>query len=211
LDEARFRALLEARGWSVSELARRWGITPARLRQVIQEGHDRAAHWNDAVRGLPQARWVTRTQERSDRRLELELEPYLKASSRGGARTTVAGAVGNLRARATPSDRSHETALGAVWRVNSEQGDHLPHGCAGTVLASRIKSPAAVGVAASREICLGFETGYVEWMEVKWLNAPNFWLTYVGETVDDVANGLYQFSTVEQAEQDLLGRKLRFA
>lgn len=50
-----FRARIKESGWRLVELAYRWGITENYLTRLIADP-DRAAHWDDAVRGLPQVK-----------------------------------------------------------------------------------------------------------------------------------------------------------
>ncbi|MNR55564.1 hypothetical protein D3C85_1759640 [compost metagenome] len=52
LSPAQFRAEYENRGWIGLTLAERWGKHPVSLSKIVNDP-ERAAHWDDAVRGLP--------------------------------------------------------------------------------------------------------------------------------------------------------------
>lgn len=81
LTPAAVKALLEARGWSVSNLAFRWDVSLGYLSSVIHDAR-RAAHFNDAFVGLPQ---LTRAQSREWTRrrqaLAAHRPPRLRKSS----------------------------------------------------------------------------------------------------------------------------------
>lgn len=52
LTPSEFRAEYEQRGWKGLTLAARWGKHPVSLSKIVNDP-DRAAHWDDAVKGLP--------------------------------------------------------------------------------------------------------------------------------------------------------------
>lgn len=52
LSPERFREGMKSRGWRLSDVAWRWGISPEYLSRLVAD-RDRAPHWDDAVRGLP--------------------------------------------------------------------------------------------------------------------------------------------------------------
>nr|BCU00363.1 hypothetical protein [uncultured bacterium] len=52
LTPSEFRAEYERRGWKGLTLAARWGKHPVSLSKIVNDP-ERAAHWDDAVRGLP--------------------------------------------------------------------------------------------------------------------------------------------------------------
>lgn len=47
-----FKAVFKQRGWSGKTLAVRWEVSEAWVSKIAQNPK-RAAHWDDAVRGLP--------------------------------------------------------------------------------------------------------------------------------------------------------------
>lgn len=47
-----FKAVFKQRGWTGKTLALRWEVSEAWISKIIKNPH-RAAHWDDAVRGLP--------------------------------------------------------------------------------------------------------------------------------------------------------------
>ncbi len=47
-----FKALYKKRGWTGRSLAERWGKTAVWISKIGSDP-DRAVHWDDAVRGLP--------------------------------------------------------------------------------------------------------------------------------------------------------------
>ena len=47
-----FKAVFKQRGWTGKSLAARWEVSEAWISKIAQNPQ-RAAHWDDAVRGLP--------------------------------------------------------------------------------------------------------------------------------------------------------------
>ena len=47
-----FKAVFKKRGWTGKSLAARWEVSEAWVSKIVQNPQ-RAAHWDDAVRGLP--------------------------------------------------------------------------------------------------------------------------------------------------------------
>ncbi|HHH9443094.1 TPA: hypothetical protein ACP32N_005082 [Pseudomonas aeruginosa] len=47
-----FKAVFKQRGWTGKTLAARWEVSEAWVSKIVKN-HERAAHWDDAVRGLP--------------------------------------------------------------------------------------------------------------------------------------------------------------
>lgn len=100
---AEFRALIERRGYSLSDVARRWGLSAARVCQLASTD-DRPRHYDDAVWSLPvkaHARTVGKRRGRIVRAL-------------------VGGAASEDRA-VLPE----WAVVGMEFMVHSEQGDHL--------------------------------------------------------------------------------------
>lgn len=58
LSNIEIKQLMNRRGWTGVALAKRWGISPVWLSKIINSS-DRAAHYDDAFRGLPKASAVT--------------------------------------------------------------------------------------------------------------------------------------------------------
>lgn len=48
-----FKAEYRRRGWSGKDLAAHWGKHPVSLSKIVNDP-ERARHWDDAVRGLPE-------------------------------------------------------------------------------------------------------------------------------------------------------------
>lgn len=48
-----FKAEYRRRGWSGKALAARWGKHPVSLSKIVNDP-ERPAHWDDAVKGLPE-------------------------------------------------------------------------------------------------------------------------------------------------------------
>ncbi len=57
LKKEEFKEVYESKGWTPSELAKRWGYTaPTRIHQIasdVENGHKRAQAYIDMLRGLP--------------------------------------------------------------------------------------------------------------------------------------------------------------
>lgn len=47
-----FKTIFKQRGWTGKSLAVRWKVSEAWISKIAKN-HERAAHWDDAVRGLP--------------------------------------------------------------------------------------------------------------------------------------------------------------
>ncbi len=54
LSPVEFKALFKQRGWTGKTLALRWEVSEAWISKILKNP-DRAPHWDDAVRGLPDA------------------------------------------------------------------------------------------------------------------------------------------------------------
>lgn len=52
MSQAEFKAEVRARGWTYTELAKRWGVSPGYIGKLAR-APQRSLHWDDAVRGLP--------------------------------------------------------------------------------------------------------------------------------------------------------------
>lgn len=52
-----FKAIYESKGWTPTELAKRWGYSaPTRIHQLadnVEKGHKRAQAYQDMLHGLP--------------------------------------------------------------------------------------------------------------------------------------------------------------
>ncbi|MFM0265530.1 hypothetical protein [Paraburkholderia sediminicola] len=59
LTPEQFKALVRVKGWQYKELATRWGISPVWVSNVARDPA-RAAHYDDAVMGLPDRRRLAR-------------------------------------------------------------------------------------------------------------------------------------------------------
>ncbi|WP_455233634.1 hypothetical protein [Geopseudomonas aromaticivorans] len=47
-----FKTVFKQRGWTGKSLAARWEVSEAWVSKIVKN-QQRAAHWDDAVRGLP--------------------------------------------------------------------------------------------------------------------------------------------------------------
>lgn len=181
-----FRSVIIARGWTLGDVATRWGISAARMSQVLNRPAQRARHWEDALFGLPH-RSVT---ERSRQRRQAMAE--------------AAGA--DQRPRRGYGTRKESwlaqahVAQGSVFVVEEEQGPHLAYGCRGVVIARRSGAKPA--------LCLLFESGYLEWLELAWLSTPACWLQYNGATLTGFTS--YVYTTEANALAALKQGSLRF-
>lgn len=63
LSPEEFDAVLSAKGWTKKDAAKRWGVTPVWVSNISRDP-DRAPHWDDAVLGLPNRRFLGRNEKR---------------------------------------------------------------------------------------------------------------------------------------------------
>jgi hypothetical protein len=109
MTSAQFRALIAARGYTLRETARRWGLSPGRLSQLAS-AERRPAHYEEAAWGLPPKRLAEAVLHKRQRILE------------------------RLAGQGSGADK---TFLGDEYQVTNEQGAHLPEGVKGHVIAER--------------------------------------------------------------------------
>ncbi len=103
LTRTEFIDLLRERGYRLSDVARRWGLSRGRLTQIAND-EQRPAHYEDAAHGLPRrGRGVTK------------------------------GAANGRTLRDRRALAASGWVVGAEFVVSEEQGQHLPEGLQGVI------------------------------------------------------------------------------
>jgi hypothetical protein len=155
-----FKGIAKARGYTLAEVAQAWGLTPTRVSQIANDP-DRDPRDEYALWGLPTkqtAAAVVRQRQRLARQ-------YAKPSRHRSGPPPLA-----------PKDIWDElTAVGSVFRVAAEQGDHLPADCEGVVVAREHQ-------AGELHVSMRFTTGYSESYPLSFLKDPACFLVATGST-----------------------------
>lgn len=119
-----WKAVAYAKGWSLRELADYWGLTPEYVRRLAANPK-RAAHWDDAVRGLPSLGPARRL--RQDWVEQAQVEAALAAGQPVPSRPA--------KVPKTPGFRYHDyMVVGAVVAVSKHLGEVADEGARGLVL-----------------------------------------------------------------------------
>ncbi len=156
-----FEAVIRMRGYTLSEVATRWGLSPARLTQIKSDVL-RSARYEDAVWGLPDRKLAAAILARRERIVQdLAAGIPLRSKKSKPLRTLVA----------PPLPLIEE---GDVWAVKDSQGDHLPEGCEGWVTSIGGRGPGA-------KITLRFVNGYTETFDQQYLNDASCFLAATGK------------------------------
>ncbi len=184
LSPAQFRALIKARGYSFVELARLWGVSAARVTQMVKDA-DRPAYLDYALWGLPaRSRAFAVGLRRGEAAAAAERRhPDLRRQPRA-------------RAIRIASDSTLEG--GDVYIVHRSQGEHLQEGARGAI----------IGVEHGA-VWIGFESGYVERFPMSYLESTSSFLVANGE-VNSSARG-YRFTTSMEAQRAIVNGSLRIA
>lgn len=156
LTRNQFRAVAKSRGYTLGEVATAWGLSAARLSQIAADPN-RLPMYDCALWGLPPKRAAAAI---TARRLQTARAFADKTPRRDSPRPAIDPWVALV-------------AMGAVFIVGSEQGDHLPEGCEGTVIAHEDGHD-------ELHVVLLFETGYQEAFPIGWLKAPDCFLVATG-------------------------------
>ncbi len=168
------RSMILRKGWSFAELADRWGVTRARISQMISEGAQRPSYLEDAVWGLPY-RSVARFRDERRRSLAVDTARKFKPPppSRPRKKRAPAGAVVDMAAWWEQTLKP-----GYVLTVKEDISESLLRGVRGVVLFRIGTSP------DSMQLCVGYETGVVEWYPLAWFHSDQCWLHESGQTAE---------------------------
>ena len=155
LTRQQFQAEIKRLGYTQDEVAKLWEMTPARLSQIARDPQ-RSPLYEYALWGLPSKRTAARVTER---------------------RTQAARALGAVK----PPERAEDsqdvwtdlTAVRAVFVVREEQGEHLPEGCEGIVVAR-------AGQGGACQVSIQFDSGYHESYSLSYLKDPACFLSATG-------------------------------
>ena len=163
LSPTEFEAVIRMRGYSLSEVAARWGLSPARLTQIKADVL-RSPRYEDALWGLPAkklARAVTIRREHIAHRLAGERSAKDRKKIR----------------REVPSfEPTFLIEVGDIWAVARSPGEHLPEGCEGTIVAVERHE-------SSARISFRFVNGFTETIDQNYLLSPDCFLVATGKTV----------------------------
>lgn len=158
LSRREFQALIKERGYTQAEVAQLWGLSAMRVSQIARDP-ERAKHYDYALWGLP---------------------PKAIAAA-VAARREHAARVSSLAAKTEPSSAANASdiwaeieAIGAVYVVRSEQGEHLPEGCEGVVITRERRGDKA-------QVTIRFDTGHVESLPVTYLRDSECFLAATGK------------------------------
>jgi len=152
-----FRGLARAKGYTLAELARTWGLSPARLTQIAAD-LARPAHYDLALWGTPARRQAAAVAaKRAEHVAALRGVPSRRQSRR----------------RAEDFDPAQHwrdaTRLSAQFVADAEQGDHIPEGCVAEVVGTS-------GQGDGQLVTLRFSTGYTEDFTLGYLKSPDCFL-----------------------------------
>lgn len=139
LSPEQFKAVLFGKGWGITDLAKRWGITAAWLHNIARNPN-RASHYDDAVMGLP----AKQNLGRSAKRRQAMANAYL------------AGAGANFR-DAMSQNRGY-LVVGEILSVAEDFGSLAEQGSRCIIFAARRKG-------ATSEFGVVFENGNHEWID----------------------------------------------
>lgn len=135
-----FDAVLAAKGWTKKAAATRWGITPVWVSNISRDPA-RPPHWDDAVLGLPNHRFLERNEKR---RRELVAALTGQAQARDQHKTT-----GGFRYH-------HYLAVGSIVTATENIGGNTEAGARGIVFGvKKTGQQESYGVV--------FETGMIDW------------------------------------------------
>lgn len=151
-----FKGIAKERGYDLNDVAEEWELSPARVSQIARDGK-RKRMYDYALWGLPLKRTAAAVAFQRNRAASKHATPSRE------------------RRKQTPEPDiwTELTAVGAVWVVNAEQGDHLPQGCEGVVVERDQRGGAL-------RITLRFSTGYTEPFDLSYLQDPACFLTATG-------------------------------
>lgn len=162
-------AVLAEKGWTKKDLARRWNKSPVWISNIARNA-DRAPHWDDALLGLPNRRFLARNERRRRKQIEAIL-----ARARG------------LRP-ATGGYRYHGyLTIGAIVTADKDVGSVAEEGMRGIVVKIR-------DTGRQEEYCVVFESGEFDWFPPDYVDSL---LVFSGLVDDETANaGVVPESTI---------------
>ncbi|WP_432262862.1 hypothetical protein [Cupriavidus sp. TMH.W2] len=147
-----FRALVRWKGYTYRELAERWGVSPDYIGELARKA-GRAAHWDDALRGLPNKRTMTRDARLLARRLAALVEARQHAAA--------------LRALARKQGGEYRyhghCVVGDIYTVEKTLGEVADEGERGIVF--QVKD-----TGKGERYGIVFERGLWDWFEPKYLD-----------------------------------------
>lgn len=113
-----FDAVLASKGWTKKEAALRWGITAVWVSNISRDAN-RPPHWDDAVLGLPNKRFLARNEKRRRKLVEaLAAQASGQRKATGGFRYHGYLSVGAIVAAAEDVGSIAEAGMrGIVFRV----------------------------------------------------------------------------------------------
>jgi hypothetical protein len=160
LTPAQFRGLIDARGYTMAETAKLFGVSAARITQVAAD-EGRARHYDLALWALAPKRSAAAIDARRARTLA-RISP-------------IEGATKKHRQKFLENEIwAMNTEPGNIFVVHAAQGDHLPEGCEGIIRrVSRIHGEQMVEIE--------FSTGYTEAFALSYLKGRDCFLSPTGK------------------------------
>ena len=164
LTAAEFKAVIKNRGYRMGEVAGLWNITPARLSQIARDLNHFPAYefalWALVPKRIAAAVAVRRAQAAQ----QLVAKVEAKANPAVAAASSMTDVWDDL------------TELGSVFKVDVEQGEHLPEGCEGVVVKRERRD-------GDVHLLVRFAGGHEESFPLSYLRDPSCFLVATGAQV----------------------------
>lgn len=180
LSPEQFKAVVAAKGWTYRELATRWGVSSVWISNVARNP-ERAAHYDDAVLGLPSRRHLRRNEKRRQALVDALVRKH------AGERPT------------TGAYRYHGAlSVGSIVTAAEEVGSIAEEGMRGIVFQVEDHG-------AGEKYGIIFETGLWDWFQ------PEHVDQCLAETglIDQGSKG-YQFRSEGELARDFAEHKFSF-
>lgn len=140
-----FDAVLAAKGWLKKEVAQRWGVSPVWVSNISRDPN-RPPHWDDAVLGLPNRRFLSRNEKRRRDLIDsLTTQASVQRNTTGGYRYH-----GHL-------------SIGAIVAAVEDVGSIAEAGMRGIVFGIR-------ETGKQEEYGVIFETGEFDWFSPEYID-----------------------------------------
>lgn len=160
LTREEFIGVAKARGYTLAEVARAWGLTPTRVTQIAKDP-ERDLRDDFALWGLPTKRTAAAVALQRER---LARQYAKTVRQRGASPPPVQTDIWD-----------DLTGVDCVFLVAAEQGEHLPVDCEGVVVAREHRD-------GELHVTIRFRTGYSESFPLSFLKDPGCFLVATGST-----------------------------
>jgi hypothetical protein len=159
LTREEFIGVAAARGYTLAEVAKAWGITPSAVSQIAKKT-DRDLRDDFALWGLPTRRTAAAVAVQRERLARQYAKPRRQRGAPPPVQTDIWDEL---------------TAVDSVFLVSAEQGEHLPMDCEGVVVAREHR-------AGELHVTIRFATGYSESFPLSFLKDPGCFVVATGST-----------------------------